>query len=168
MPQILFYLWHLYLSKKGTMIHIPELTVNNLLQDDNDTIWMVVLIDKENELIKCKALETSDTKTFKPDELNPIILNKNWLKRFRFTYGLISGGKRISETGWHSPSVVSRRTNVYKINLEQLHNGGFTLLTNHSNEYDFFYVHELQNYLKLLAGKDIKFLSTDMKKYIKL
>lgn len=152
------------------MVRLNELTINNLVQDLNENYWVVINLDKIENTIICKNLEKNEkeVKKFKVDQLNYIKLTKDWLRRFRFTYGLKSGKQKISEDGWFSPAVSSDRTNLYKIQLKELEDGGFCNMSNYYTGYDFLYVHELQNWIKLMSGREMNFLTKDMKKYIKL
>ena len=152
------------------MVSLNKLTINNLLQDKNKVLWIVLNVDKTKNTLICKTLDNKkeQVKEFTPELLEYVTLNKYWLRRFRFTYGLKSGGQKMADTGWFSPTVASKRTNIYKITLHKLDQGGFCLTHYNLSEYDFYYVHELQNYLKILAGKEPKFLSEDMKRYVKI
>lgn len=148
------------------MITIKDIRINNLVANTGQ-IFIIKKIDAVNDLIECISLNDNNLYSFHTSDLDYIELTTEWLKRFRFSFGLKSNRKTIYNDGWFSPHIKAKDDQIFKIRLYQ-DEEGFVFALDPELGITFNYVHEIQNIYRLIAKKELPILDNDKKGFVKM
>jgi len=148
------------------MVILSDLRINNIVTDGVDT-FIVSAINSLDKKIICSTFDLSQILTFTPEQLYYVKLDVNWLKRFRFSFGLKSNRRTIYADGWFSPHLKGKNEQIFKIRLYQ-EAEEFVFALDSDLGVSFKYVHEVQNIYKAISKKELPFLANDNKSFVKI